>query len=137
MPIQLEAPIESEAHVEPEAPIQEAEEATVESISSSETESDQGYDMVKRRTMTINRFVPSARPSAQQQKSQGQDQTPPPPSPPSNSTQKRPRIAKQTHVGSSDTPTRTPHQPSKGIVIWEPTTQTEVNMASTSQVVPE
>ena len=60
MPVQLEAPVESEAHVEPEAPIQEAEEATVESVSSSETESNQGHDMVTRRTMTINRFVPSA-----------------------------------------------------------------------------
>ena len=132
MQVQLEAPVESEAHVEPKAPIQEAEEATVESVSSSETESNQGHDMVTRRTMTINRFVPSARPSAQQQKSQGQDQTPPPPPPPSNRTQKRPRIAKQTPISSGDAPTRTPPRPSRGIVIWEPTTQTEVNVASTS-----
>ena len=69
MQVQLEAPVESEAHVEPKAPIQEAEEATVESVSSSETESNQGHDMVTRRMMTISRFVPGAQPTAQQQQS--------------------------------------------------------------------
>ena len=56
-PVQPEVLVEPEAPVEPEDPIQVAEEAIVESISSSETEFDQGHDMVTRETMTISHFV--------------------------------------------------------------------------------
>ena len=107
VPVQPEVFVELEAFVEPEAPIRVTEEAIVESISSSETESDQGHDMVTRRSMTISRFVPDARPTAQQQRLQGQDQTPPPPSPASR-TRKRPRTVEQTSTSSIDAPTRTP-----------------------------
>ena len=85
-PVQPEALVKPEALVEPKALVQEAKETAVESVSSSKTESDQGHDMVTRRTMTISRFMPGARPIAQQQEPQGRDQTPPPSSPPSNRT---------------------------------------------------
>ena len=65
--VQPEVPVEPEVSIEPEAPIQVTKETTVESVSSLEIESDQGHDMVTRRTMTINRFVPDAQPTAQQQ----------------------------------------------------------------------
>ena len=79
VPVEPEAPVQPEAPVEPEAPIQEAKEIVTESISSSGTESDQGHDMVTRRTMTISLFVPDAQPTPQQQEPQGKDPTPPPP----------------------------------------------------------
>ena len=59
-PVQPKVPVEPEASVEPEAPIQEVEEAAVESISFLETEFNQGHNMVTRRMMTISRFVPDA-----------------------------------------------------------------------------
>ena len=66
-----EAPVPSEIPVESEAPVQEAEQVAIELVNSSETESDRDEDMVTRKTMTINCFVPSARQTTQQQPSQG------------------------------------------------------------------
>jgi len=72
MPVQREAPVQPEVKVEPEAPFDPeapahvAEEANIESVSASETESDQGHDMVTRKAMMISRFVSGARPAAQQ-----------------------------------------------------------------------
>ena len=78
-----EAPVPSEIPVESEAPVQEAEQVAIELVNSSETESDRDEDMVTRKTMTINCFVPSARQTKQQQPSQGRGQVPPtPPLPP-------------------------------------------------------
>ena len=68
-PIQ-EAPVQPEIPAEPEAPIQETEQVAVEFVNS-ETESDRDEDMVTRKTMTIDRFVPSTRSTTQQQPSQG------------------------------------------------------------------
>ena len=116
VPIQSEAFVEPKALFDPKAPVQTAEEVGTESINSLETESNQGDDMVTRRTMTISRFVPGARPTTQQQPPQGQDQTLPPP-PPTSRTRKRPRTAEQTPAGSGDASTRTPSRPSGGIVI--------------------
>ena len=78
--IQQEAPLQPKVGVEPEAPFEpeaptQVEETTIESVSSSETKS----NMVTKKVMTISRFVPGARPTAQQQEPQGQGQTPPPP----------------------------------------------------------
>ena len=75
VPVQPEVAVEPEVSIEPEAPIQVTKEAAVESVSSLEIESDEGHDMVIRRTMTVSCFVPGAQPTAQQQQSQGQDQT--------------------------------------------------------------
>ena len=55
----VHVPVEPEAPVELEALAQVAEEAAVESTSSSGTKSNQGPDMVTRRMMKINHFVPS------------------------------------------------------------------------------
>ena len=55
-PIQ-EAPIQPEIPTEPEAPIQETEQVAVEFVNS-ETKSDRDEDMVTRKTMIINRFMP-------------------------------------------------------------------------------
>ena len=46
---------------EPEAPIQAAELAASKSINSSAAEAEQGADMVTKRTMTIDQFLPGAR----------------------------------------------------------------------------
>ena len=72
------------APVEPKAPVQEAKQVVAESTNSSETKSDYNEDMVTRKTMAIDRFVPGARQIAQQQPPQGRGQTPlaPPPLPP-------------------------------------------------------
>ena len=130
MRLQPEALVQPEVLIEPKAPI---EPEALESISSSETESEQGHDMVTRRTMIINHFVPGAQPIAQKQPPQGQDQTPPPPPPPTNHSRKRPCTAEQTPNGSGDAPIRTPPRSSRNIVIREPATQTGMNVASTSR----
>ena len=65
-PVQPEAPTEPKGLIEPEAPVQGAEEATAKPIGS-DTESDRGEEMVARKTMIVNHFVPSARPAAYQQ----------------------------------------------------------------------
>ena len=69
--------VEPEAPIEPQAFVQVAKEAAVESVSSLGTDSNQGHDMVTRKTMTIARFVTSTRLTPQQQESQGRDPTPP------------------------------------------------------------
>ena len=56
----VHVPVEPETPVEPEALTQVAEEAAAKSTSSLGTKSDQGHDMVTRRTMKINHFVPGA-----------------------------------------------------------------------------
>ena len=58
--------------------VQPTEQAKVESINSSEVKAEQEEgNMVTRRTMTMERFIPSARLSAQQQQALGRDQHPP------------------------------------------------------------
>ena len=55
------------AHVlvkEPEAPVQVAELVPIELVNSSDAKATQGEEMVKRRTMTIDQFLPGIRPTA-------------------------------------------------------------------------
>ena len=111
-PIQ-EAPIQPEIPAEPEAPIQETEQVAVEFVNS-ETESDRDEDMVTRKTMTIDHFMPGSKQTTQQQPSQSRGQTPPAPpspSPPSNRSQKRQLTAEQTLAGQRDAQARTPPPP--------------------------
>jgi len=120
--------------VEPKAPAQGTEQVAVEFTNFFDTEFDRGEDMVTQKTMTIDRFVPRARQTVQQQPPQGRGQTPlPPPPPPTERTQKRQCIAEQTSTGLGDVVTRTPLQPSRGIVIQEPQTQVGASAASSSQ----
>ena len=69
-PVQEEAPIQEEPAqpeepVEPEAPVEEAEQFVVDITDLSDTEHFLSEDMVTRKTMTIDRFVPGARQAAQ------------------------------------------------------------------------
>ena len=84
-PVKEEAPIQEEPAqpeepAELEAPVQETEQLAVDITNHSDTKSDRSGDMVTRKTMTMDRFVPSARQATQQQPSQVQGQPPPPPS---------------------------------------------------------
>ena len=75
-PVKEEAPIQEEPAqpeepTELEAPVQETEQLAIDITSHSDTKSDRSGDMVTRKTMTIDRFVPSARQATQQQPPQG------------------------------------------------------------------
>ena len=85
-PTQLEEPSE------PVVLAQSTEQEAIDITNLSNTESDCGGDMVTRKTMTINCFVPGARQAGQQQPPQGQGQTPPPP-PTSSSDRTNPKEA--------------------------------------------
>ena len=72
----------------------------------------------------------------QQQPPQGCGQTPPSPPPPplpSDRTRKRQRTVEQTPTGPSDALTRTPPQPSRGIIIQELSTQAGTKVVSSSR----
>ena len=59
---------------EPRAEAQPADQAATESVNSSKVETEQGEgEMVTKRTMTINRFLPGACSVAQQQQNQGRN----------------------------------------------------------------
>ena len=122
-----QAPAQPERTVEPEAPAREGEGAAAETTDSSKTGSDQDVAMVARRQMTIDRFVPSARPIAQQQQTPARDASPPAAQP--TRVRKRARTTDQTQTGSGNVPPRPP----AGIVIREPVAQTEIDLASTSR----
>ena len=69
-PVENEAPIQEEPAqpkelVELENPTQGIKQVTGEFVNFSDTEFDRGGDMVTRKTMTIDRFVPEARQTAQ------------------------------------------------------------------------
>ena len=94
-------------------------------------------DMVTRKTMTIDRFVPDARQVGQPPPSQSQTQAPPPPPPPqAGQVWKRQKVADQLPTGSGDAMTQTPPRPTGGIVIQEPQTQVGPGIASFSQAAP-
>lgn len=68
-PIESGTPVQEdlaqpETFAKSEAPIKVAEQVVVESINS-ETKSDRGEDMVAKKTMTIDRFVPGTRQTVQ------------------------------------------------------------------------
>lgn len=97
--------------------VQLAEQAEVESINSFEVKAKQEEgNMVTKRTMTMEKFIPRARPSAQQQQALGRDQHPP-----TTQTRKRQRIADLPRV-QEEVPSRTPPVGATGsVVIREPT----------------
>ena len=122
-----QAPAQPERIVEPGEPVREEEVAAAEPTDSSETGSDLGNTMVARKKMTIDRFVPSTRPTGQQQQESARDASPP--APPPTRVRKRPRTTDQTQTGSGNVPIRPP----AGIVIREPVAQTGIDLASTSR----
>ena len=125
-PVEEEAPVQEEPAqpkepAKPEAPAQETDQLAVDITNLSDTKSVHSGDMVTRKTMTIDRFVPGARQAVQQQPSQGQGQTPPPPPPPQTErTRKRQHVAEHTSTGPGDVVAWTPPRPSSSIVIQEP-----------------
>ena len=75
-PVEEEAPVQEEPAqpeepAKPEAPAQETDQLAVDITNHSDTKSDRSGDMVTRKTMTMDRFVPSARQATQQQPPQG------------------------------------------------------------------
>ena len=75
--IQQEGPVQEQA--QPENPVVEPEHPALEVTILSAADTNPGENMVARRVMTINRFVPSARQPTQPPPSQGRSQVPPPP----------------------------------------------------------
>ena len=70
MPVELEAPVQEaltppEIPAESEASVREAEQVATEFVNSPETESDRDEDMVTRKTMMMDHFVPGTRQTAQ------------------------------------------------------------------------
>lgn len=97
--------------------VQLAEQAEVELVNSFEVEAEQEEgDMMTKRTMMMERFIPSAHPSAQQQQASGRDQHHP-----TTRTQKRQRIANPPRV-QEESLLRTPMVAATGsMVIRDPT----------------
>ena len=62
---------------EPEASVQVVKPAVAESVNSSEAEANQSEEMVTRRTMIVDRFLPDTRPVTQPHQPQGKGWTPP------------------------------------------------------------
>ena len=89
---------------EPQAQVQPTDQVAAELVNSSKVEVEQGKDeMVVRRTMTADWFLPSARLAQQQQQTQGRNQPPL-----ATCTRKRQRTADQPPKVSKDVPLRTP-----------------------------
>ena len=123
--IQEEALVQEPAHpenpVEPKAPIAEAEHLALEATNLSATNPLLSEDMVTRKIMTINRFVPSARQATQPPPFQSQTQAPPPPPPPqAGQARKRQEATDQTPTSPRDVATQTTPRPTGGIIIHEP-----------------
>ena len=118
--------------VELEAPVVEAEQFVTDLPA---TDSLPREEMVTRKTITIDHFVPDARQATQPPPPYSQTQVPPPPPPPQAvRVRKRQKVADQPPTGSGDVVTQTPPQPTGGIVIQEPQTQVGPGIASSSQL---
>ena len=115
----------------------EAEHPVPEATNLSAADTHFGKDMVARKVMTIDCFVPDARQPTQPPPSQGRSQVPPPP-PSSHAGRawKKQKVADQLSTGPGDVAVQTPPQPTGGIIIHEPQTQVRPGVASSSQVAP-
>ena len=96
-----------------------------------------GARMVARRVLTLDRFVPGARPTNQPPPTQGRGPVPQPP-PPSQSgrARKKQKATEQHSTAPGDAVVQTPPRPAGGIVIREPPTEAGTGGASSSQVAP-
>ena len=119
--IQQETPVQEQA--KPENPVAEPEHPALEATNLSATDTHPGENMVARRVMTIDRFVPGARQPIQPPPSQGRSQVPPPPPfSQARRARKKQRVADQPFTGLGDAAVQTPPRPTGGIVIHEPQT---------------
>ena len=101
----------------PDTSIQEAEPIAVKPVHSLEVEANLGEKMVTRHTLSIDRFLLGAYPTAQPQKTPTKDRTPPPPS---SSRAKKKQCVSDPPKVPSDAPSKNPPRASGGIVIREP-----------------
>ena len=130
----VQGPAHPEDPVEPEAPVEKAEHLAVDITNLSATDPLLGEDVVTRKTMTIDRFMPGTQQAIQPPPSQSQTQVPPPPPPPqAGRARKRQRVADQPPMGPGDVATQTPPRPTGGIVIHETQTQVGLGVAPSSQ----
>lgn len=113
-------------------------EAQGQAVKPEAAEANQEADMVTRRKMIADRFLPSTRPMTQPQQPQGKDQTPP--SPPTGRAKKRHRVTDQQTGLPISALSKTPPRISIGIVIREPvgnfrqTPQNGTDVVSSSQL---
>ena len=77
--VPIQEPAQPKDPVEPKAPVKEAEQFVIGVTDLSATDSFPREDMVTRKTMTINHFIPGARQATQPLHSQSQTQAPLPP----------------------------------------------------------
>ena len=80
--VPIQEPAQPNDPVEPKAPVEEAEQFVIGVTDLSAIDSFPREDMVTRKTMTINHFIPGARQATQPLHSQSQTQAPLPPPPP-------------------------------------------------------
>ena len=115
----------------------EPEHPALEATSFSTADTHPSENMVARRVMTIDRFVPGAWQPTQPPPSQGRSQVPsPPPSSQAGRAQKKQRVTDQPFTGPGDAAVQTLPQPTRGIVIHELQTQVGPWVASSSQAAP-
>lgn len=100
---------------EPEAQVPAAEPVAAKSVNLSGAEANLEEEMVTRRTLTIDWFLPGGRLAAQPQKTPGKDRTPPPSF---GHAKKKRRVADPLSQALGDVLVKTP--PQGGIVIREP-----------------
>ena len=94
-------------------------------------------EMVSRKVMSIERFVPGARQPNQPPPSQGRGQLPQPPSPSqAGRAKKKQKVTDQPSTVPGDAAVQTPPRPAGSIVIREPQTEAGTGGASSSQVAP-
>lgn len=109
----VHVPVE-ENHIE----VQLADQAEVESVNSSEVEAEQAEgEMVIRRTMVVDQFLPGGHPTVKQQQTQGRDQPPL-----AARTQKRLRTTDQPLIRPEETPLRTPPASTPAVVVTQEST---------------
>ena len=133
--IQQEGPVQEQAQLENLAT--EPEQPAIEATALSAEDTQPGGNMVSRKVMTIDRFVPGARQPNQPPPSQGWSQVPqPPPSSQAGRARKKQKVTDQPSTGPGDAVVQTPPQPTGAIVIHESQTQVGPGVASSSQTAP-
>ena len=133
--IQQEAPIQEQA--QPKNPVVEPEHPALETTILSAADTHPNENMMAKKVMTIDCFVPGAQQPTQPPPSQGRSQVPPPPpSSQAGRARKKQRVADQSSTGPGDAAVQTPPRPTGGIVIHELQTQVGPGVASSSQAAP-
>ena len=116
--IQQEDPVQEQ--VQPENPVAKPEQPAIEATALSAEDTQPDENMVSRKVMTIDRFVPGPQQPNQPPPSQGRSQVPhPPPSSQAGRARKKQKVADQPSTSSGDAAVQTLPQPTGGVVIRE------------------